>query len=86
MGGLNRIMIIIPSDVSVSVGAGVKEVSFSADAQAVPNSASTSSLTNSEYATLAVCSILLGLIYVSSVLLYLHLKRRRNKEAEQVNF
>lgn len=78
-------MIIFPRVVPVSVGAGVKEVSFSADAQAVPNSASTSSLTTSEYATLAVCSILLGLIYVSSVLLYLHLKRRRNKEAEQVS-
>lgn len=67
---------------SVTVGAGVKEVSFSTDAHAVSNSAS-SGLSTAEYSALAVCSVLLGLIYVSSVLLYLHMRRRKGRELQE---
>ncbi|KAG8287241.1 hypothetical protein J6590_043609 [Homalodisca vitripennis] len=61
----------------MAVGAGVREVSFSADAHAVSNSASSSNLSPSEYTAIATCSVLLGLIYVSSVLLYLHMRRSK---------
>lgn len=54
-------------------------MSFSADAHAVSNTAS-SSLSTAEYSALAICSVLLGLIYVSSVLLYLHLRKRKTRE------
>lgn len=70
-------------NVTVTVGAGVKEVSFSADAQAA-NSAAGSGLSSTEYAAIAACSVLLGLIYVSSVLLYLHLRRRKAKDEKLV--
>lgn len=33
----------------------------------------------SEYVAIGVCSVLLGLIYVASVLLYLHLRKRRKE-------
>lgn len=39
-------------------------------------------LSVSEYIAIGICSILLGLIYVASVFLYLHLRRRRKKGSE----
>ncbi|XP_054290677.1 uncharacterized protein LOC129005720 [Macrosteles quadrilineatus] len=53
---------------------GVREVSFSADAHAGTNNTNPT-----EYAAIAVCSVLLGLVYVSSVLLYLHLRKRKRE-------
>lgn len=37
-------------------------------------------MSTKEYIVIAVCSLLLGLIYVSSVFLYLHMKKRKNNE------
>lgn len=52
------------------IGVGANQVS--------PNPSS--GLTASEYVAIAVCSVLLGLIYVASVLMYLHVRRRRRRE------
>lgn len=46
------------------------------DAHASNNDTS-SGLTISEYIAIGICSILLGLIYVASVFLYLHIRRRK---------
>ncbi|XP_068896459.1 uncharacterized protein sha isoform X2 [Tenebrio molitor] len=55
----------------------VSEVAFSPDA----HSAGTNSnhLSVSEYVAIGTCSVLLGLIYVASVFLYVHLRKRREK-------
>lgn len=37
-------------------------------------------LSPSEYVAIGVCSLLLGLVYVASVLLYLHARRRRSEK------
>jgi hypothetical protein len=57
--------------------ADVSEVAFSPDA----HSAGTNSnhLSVSEYVAIGTCSVLLGLIYVASVFLYVHLRKRREK-------
>lgn len=57
----------------------VSEVLFAPDAHA-SNSDTSAGLTVSEYIAIGICSILLGLIYVASVFLYLHIRRRRRKE------
>ncbi|GLV42232.1 shavenoid [Carabus blaptoides fortunei] len=57
----------------------VSEVVFSPDAQASDTSP-VGGLTVSEYIAIGICSVLLGLIYVSSVFLYLHIRRRKRKE------
>ncbi|RZF41491.1 hypothetical protein LSTR_LSTR000205 [Laodelphax striatellus] len=57
----------------------VREVSFSADAH-VTESGSSGGLSASEFVAIAVCSVLLALMYIASVLLYLHTKRRHLKE------
>ncbi|KAF5275237.1 hypothetical protein FQR65_LT04271 [Abscondita terminalis] len=54
----------------------VSEVVFSADAQASEDTNS-SRLSVTEYIAIGVCSILLGLIYVASVFLYLHIRKRK---------
>ncbi|XP_067002355.2 uncharacterized protein sha [Anabrus simplex] len=54
----------------------VPEVSF-------PSDGTRGGLTVSEYVAIGVCSILLGLIYVASVLLYLHVRRRRRGDSEK---
>lgn len=53
---------------------------FSPDAQAT--GVSQNGLSVTEYIAIGICSILLGLIYVASVFLYLHLRRRRKKTDE----
>lgn len=57
----------------------MREVSFSADAQATEDVNNSTGLSASEYIAIGICSILLGLIYVASVLLFLHTRRRQNK-------
>ncbi|KAF5274377.1 hypothetical protein FQA39_LY07257 [Lamprigera yunnana] len=59
----------------------VSEVVFSADAQAAED-ANSSKLSVTEYIAIGICSILLGLIYVASVFLYLHIRKRR-KDGQQ---
>lgn len=56
----------------------VKEVLFSTDIRSSDN-ASSSGLTISELIAVAICSILLGLMYVASILLYLHVRKGRPK-------
>ncbi|CAH0551402.1 unnamed protein product [Brassicogethes aeneus] len=55
----------------------VSEVAFAPDAHAASGSSS-SHLSISEYIAIGICSLLLGLIYVASVFLYLHLKKRNS--------
>lgn len=43
----------------------------------------TTGLTVSEYVAIGISSLLLGLIYVASVFLYLHLKKRRKAACEE---
>lgn len=57
----------------------VSEVVFVPDAHA-SNTDISGGLTVSEYIAIGICSILLGLIYVASVFLYLHIRRRRRQE------
>lgn len=52
---------------------------FSADIRTTDNTPSTG-LTISELIAVAICSILLGLMYVASILLYLHVRKGRPKE------
>ena len=70
-----------PSPRSVSFGAAVNNnnglIGIGTN-QPGPNSSS--GLSASEYVAIAVCSVLLGLIYVASVLMYLHVRRRRRRE------
>lgn len=54
---------------------GVREWPFAADAHAADDYGRGLNVT--EYIAIGVCSILLGLIYVASVFLYLHVRRRR---------
>lgn len=62
----------------------MNEVLFSADSRV---DASNNGLSMSEYVAIGISSVLLGFIYVSSVLLYLHIrKRRREKKKEQGNY
>lgn len=56
----------------------MSEVLFSPDARSSDDT-STAGLTLSEYVAIGISSVLLGLIYVASVFLYLHIKRRRGK-------
>ncbi|KRT78996.1 hypothetical protein AMK59_8558, partial [Oryctes borbonicus] len=51
-------------------------VVFSADAQS-SGSSDGNGLSMSEIVAIGICSVLLGLIYVASVFLYLHIRRRR---------
>ncbi|KAI4466742.1 shavenoid isoform b [Holotrichia oblita] len=54
----------------------VSEVVFSADAQS-SDSSEGNGLSMSEIVAIGICSVLLGLIYVASVFLYIHMKKRR---------
>lgn len=56
----------------------VSEVVFSPDAQS--STYTTSGLNSGEYVAIGICSVLLGLIYVASVFLYLHLRKRKDKK------
>lgn len=60
-------------------------MSFSADAHATDHNNSSSSLSASEYVAIAICSVLLGLMYIASVLLYLHARRQNSKNPSERN-
>jgi len=63
---------------------GVREWPFAGDAHAADSYDRGLSVT--EYIAIGVCSILLGLIYVASVFLYLHVRRRRRvKQRDHCN-
>ncbi|XP_012253115.3 uncharacterized protein LOC105684385 [Athalia rosae] len=55
----------------------VREVMFVADAQSAPG------LSTVEYTAIGLSSVLLALIYVASVLLYLHSRRNKKKRVEE---
>lgn len=57
----------------------VREVLFSVDSQLQGQSM------GSSYIIIAVCSVLLGLIYITSVLLYLQEKKKKTKYLESSN-
>lgn len=42
-----------------------------------------SGLSVNEYIAIGVCSVLLGLIYVASIMLYLHIRKRRRKSRDK---
>lgn len=72
-GAIKKVNQYISLHVHISF-ADVTEVSF----QAEPSATETSEgLTTREYIVIGICSLLLGLIYVASVLLYLHMKKRK---------
>lgn len=62
----------------------VSEVSFSADAHAADDM-NGNGLSISEYVAIGISSILLGLIYVASVFLYLHIRKRRKDSSTEVD-
>ncbi|KAF2878660.1 hypothetical protein ILUMI_27509 [Ignelater luminosus] len=62
----------------------VSEVSFSADAHAADDM-NGNGLSISEYVAIGISSILLGLIYVASVFLYLHIRKRRKDSDKEVD-
>ncbi|XP_050093942.1 uncharacterized protein LOC126576679 [Anopheles aquasalis] len=53
----------------------VTEVSFSSETHVEQQSG----LSTKEYIVIAVCSLCLGLIYIASVFLYIHVKKRKNR-------
>jgi hypothetical protein len=59
---------------------GVREWPFGADVHSTAGDGRALSVT--EYIAIGVCSILLGLIYVASVFLYLHVRRRRREKQQ----
>ncbi|KAG7301444.1 hypothetical protein JYU34_014401 [Plutella xylostella] len=61
--------------------ANVTEVQFAPNAHTSEMTAS-SGLTVSEYVAIGISSLILGLIYVASVFLYLHMKKRRKTASE----
>lgn len=58
--------------------ADVTEVSFQSEAT-LSSIVSADGLTAKEYILIAVCSLILGLIYVASVFLYIHVKRYKSR-------
>ncbi|KAJ8984221.1 hypothetical protein NQ317_011131 [Molorchus minor] len=61
----------------------VSEVAFAADQQSDKTSSRDEHLSLSEYIAIGICSVLLGLIYVSSVFLYLHLRKRNTSNQSE---
>ncbi|CAH2042373.1 unnamed protein product, partial [Iphiclides podalirius] len=60
----------------------ITEVQFAPNAQ-TSTASSSSGLTVTEYVVIGISSLLLGLIYVASVFLYLHVRRRRKAASEE---
>ncbi|XP_013136965.1 PREDICTED: uncharacterized protein LOC106102102 [Papilio polytes] len=60
----------------------ITEVQFAPNAQTLPTT-DTSGLTVTEYVVIGISSLLLGLIYVASVFLYLHIRKRRKAASEE---
>ncbi|XP_030762559.1 LOW QUALITY PROTEIN: uncharacterized protein LOC115887307 [Sitophilus oryzae] len=59
----------------------VTEVAFIPEAHSKQESTSGDSLSVSEYVAIGISSVLLGLIYVASVFLYLHLKKKSSSKS-----
>ncbi|XP_019767405.2 uncharacterized protein LOC109542571 [Dendroctonus ponderosae] len=64
------------------IHSNVTEVAFSLDAH---SGSEKDSLSVSEYVAIGICSVLLGLIYVASIFLYLHLKKRNSLKNSQTD-
>lgn len=62
----------------------MSEVVFAPDARSTEAAVSGAGLGMDEYIAIGISSVLLGSIYVASVFLYLHLKRRRQKKEEEI--
>ncbi|KPJ20814.1 hypothetical protein RR46_00805 [Papilio xuthus] len=62
----------------------ITEVQFAPNAQTA-STVVTSGLTVTEYVVIGISSLLLGLIYVASVFLYLHIRKRRKAASEENN-
>ncbi|CAG5049315.1 unnamed protein product [Parnassius apollo] len=62
----------------------ITEVQFAPNAQ-TSGASSTSGLTVTEYIVIGISSLLLGLIYVASVFLYLHIRKRRKTASDKNN-
>ncbi|XP_014365921.2 uncharacterized protein LOC106716814 [Papilio machaon] len=62
----------------------ITEVQFAPNAQTA-GTVVTSGLTVTEYVVIGISSLLLGLIYVASVFLYLHIRKRRKAASEENN-
>ncbi|VVC97985.1 unnamed protein product [Leptidea sinapis] len=60
----------------------ITEVQFTPDAQIAESSAS-NGLSATEYVAIGISSLLLGLIYVASVFLYLHIRKRKKIASEE---
>ncbi|XP_055836730.1 uncharacterized protein LOC129905304 [Episyrphus balteatus] len=60
----------------------VSEVLFQSEATSTLASTSDGIMSTKEYIVIGICSLLLGLIYVSSVFLYLHMKKRKTQAQE----
>lgn len=60
----------------------VTEVSFQLEAN-VSSSISSDGLSTREYIVISACTVLLGLIYVASVFLYLHVKKRKSRDSSE---
>lgn len=60
--------------------ADVTEVSFQPETQTTAIT-TTIGLSTKEYVAITICSLLLGLVYVASVLLYLYVKKRKSNSA-----
>ncbi|KAL5290175.1 hypothetical protein ACFFRR_009870 [Megaselia abdita] len=56
----------------------VTEISFQSDSSATL-AATFESMHTKEYIVIGICSLILGLIYVATVFLYIHIKKKKNK-------
>ncbi|KAG4075263.1 hypothetical protein HA402_003054 [Bradysia odoriphaga] len=62
----------------------VTEVSFQLETN-VSSVISSDGLSTREYVVISACTVLLGLIYVASVFLYLHVKKRKSRHSSENN-
>ncbi|XP_056642781.1 uncharacterized protein LOC130449117 [Diorhabda sublineata] len=66
---------------SNQLASNVSEVAFVIDQNATKENATSDTLSVSEYVAIGICSILLGLIYVASVFLYLHIRKKKTNNS-----
>lgn len=66
-------------DVDIS---DVTEVQFASNAQ-TSDAVTTSGLTVTEYVAIGISSLLLGLVYIASVFLFLHIRKRRKAASDE---
>lgn len=73
---------IYPFDDIRALFTDITEVQFAPNAQ-TSESTNSSGLTVSEYVAIGISSLLLGLIYVASVFLFLHIRKRRKAMSDE---